>query len=382
MGGVKTERRRISAVALLDTKPILVTEAGLPKTIPLFRFGKNPSTKGDFIVDETTLAAVRSQIDNPAFRRVVIDFEHQSCKSSPNFKPAPRHHAAYGDVALTADNSIVLENVVYTPTGNEFAPDFHDVSPVPIHTADGVILGIQSVGLVPQGSLLESSLFSADFDPAPMQTPLAADSEIIVALQTALADMNKTIEALKGENAALRQMIDDQAQKLAALPATALDAGALDPVKVQAAGAAAAVAEHKTLLDAQRAEISAHKTTLDTQAATIAKQTQQITALSTALDAQRKETMLQLAAAAGKAVALAETAVAAMSVEDLAAHIRALGSAVPLVRKTPGNSGERAATTLAAQQNELIAQIRAQTGITDFQVLWNTAREQKPALFQ
>jgi hypothetical protein len=370
VGSVKNEGRKISAVALLDSKPILVTEAGLPKTIPLFKFGANPSIKGDFIVDETTLGAVRQQIANPAFKRVVIDFEHQSCKKSPNYKPAPRHHAAYGDVAITADNSIVLENVVYTPAGNEFAPDFHDVSPVPIHTADGVILGIESVGLVPQGALLESTLFSADFEAAAATEQETAMQEKIAALEAALVAVNQTLDALKAENAAQRQLIEDQA-KLIPPAATPLSAELLTPflapTQETAAGAASAVAAHQTLLDAQQA--------------TIADQGQQITALAASIDAQRKETLIQLAAVQGKVVALADTAITAMSVEDLQAHISALGVVVPMLRKTPGSAQERTTTCLSAEQNKLIARIKAETGITNFQTLWAMAREEQPALF-
>lgn len=365
----RTEGRKISAVALLDGKPILVTEAGLPKTIHLFRFGANPSLKGDFIVNDTALDAVRQQIANPALRRVVIDFEHQSCKKSPNYKPAPRHHAAYGDVAITADNSIVLENVVYTPAGSEFAPDFHDVSPVPVHTADGVILGIESVGLVPQGALLESTLFSADFE-TPTQQELDMEAKI-TALEAALVAVNQTLDALKAENAAQRKLIEDQA-KLIPPAATPLSAEILTPfltpMQAAADGAAAAVAAHKTLLDAQQA--------------TIADQGKQISALSASIDSQRKETLIQLAAVQGKVVALADTAVTAMSVEDLQAHISALGVVVPMLRKTPGSAQERTTTCLTAEQNKLIAKIKKETGETNFQALWAMAREEQPELFR
>lgn len=364
----RTEGRKISAVALLDSKPILVTEAGLPKTIPLFKYGQNPSIKGAFIVNETTLEAVQQQIANPAFRRVVIDFEHQSCKKSPNYKPAPRHHAAYGDVAITSDNSIVLENVVYTPAGNEFAPDFHDVSPVPVHNADGVILGIESVGLVPQGALLESTLFSADFEAATEQ-----ESDMlakIAALETSLATMNQNLDGLKSENAALRKMIEDQAKLIPA--ATPLSAEILTPFLMPMQAAA----------DVAAASVAAHKTLLDSQQSTIADQGKQITALSASIDSQRKETLIQLAAVQGKVVALADTAITAMSVEDLQAHISALGVVVPMLRKTPVSAQERTTTCLAAEQNKLIARLKKETGLTNFQALWAMAREEQPALFE
>lgn len=375
MGGVKTENRKISAIALLHGSTVQPKE--LPNAIKFFAYGENPSNKGSFTVDEASLAAIRAQIADEAHNRILIDFEHQSCKQSPNYQPSPRHHAGYGKLAIFEDNSVGVTDVEYTPAGSQFAADYYDVSPVAIHTLEGRVLGIQSAALVPEGALHGRTLFSADFETAEQEkTDMQAK---IDALESALAAMNQTLDGLKSENAALRQMVEDQSKRLSdqanaisAIP-TPLSAELLSPfltpMQAQADGAAEAAAAQKTLLEAQ--------------AAAIADQGKQISALSAAIDAQRKETMIQLAAAQGKAVALPDTAIAALSVEDLAAHLKALGSAVPMVRRTPGSAGESSTSTgLAADQNALIARIRKESGETNFQKLWEAARAEKPELFR
>lgn len=341
----------VSAVALTGNDPVAVTSGSLPKTISLFCWGENPSTRGSFFVNETSLAAVQQQIDSGAFRRVVVDFEHQSSKQSPNYKPAPRHHVAYGDVAITSDNSIVLQNVTYTPTGEKFAHDFYDVSPVPIHTKDGVILGIQSVGLVTQGALLESTLFSAEFSGGnPQEKTMDEETKALLEqLKTDLAAAIARIAALE-EGAA-----------------TPLTAEALAPVQTQAAAAETALAEHKTLLDSQ--------------GLTISDQAMQITALDAALMAQRKETMIQMATLQGKAVTLTDQAVTDLTVEDLAQHLSTLGATVPLVRQTRVRDADIQESTLSVQQNELVDKLRKETGVKNFGKLWAMARERQPALF-
>jgi len=346
------QTKLISAVALTGRDPIAVTAGSLPNTIHLFKWGENKSVKGSFFVNDTTLAAVQQQIDSGVFNRVVVDFDHQSSKQSPNYKPAPRHHAAYGDVAITADHSIVLQNVAYTPTGQEFAPDFYDVSPVPIHTKDGVVLGIQSAALVTQGALLESTLFSAEFDGGNQQEKNMTEEQLAL------------FEQMKTELAAVRTELD----ALNASESTPLTAGALEPVQVLADAATASIVEHKTLLDSQKV--------------TLVDQGQQITVLSAMLTAQRKETMLQLAAVQGKAVTLTEQAVTDLSVEDLAAHITTLGVTLPILRNTPtGDGTETTTTNLAADQNALIAQLKRDTGETNWPRLWDMAKAAKPELF-
>ncbi len=362
---MEPENRKISAIALAHSAGVSTRD--LPNEIKFFSYGENPSNKGVFTVDSESLAAIRAQIADEAHNRILIDFEHQSCKQSPNYKPSPRHHVGYGRLAIFADNSIGVTGIEYTKAGREFAEDYYDVSPVAVHTADGRVLGIQSAALVPEGALHGRTLFSADWEPDENQEKKTMQEKIDV-LEAALAALNQNLDGLKSENATLRQLIDDQAAKLAAVP-TPLSAEAIAPVQTKADAAEAAVAEHKTLLDAQQAQL--------------ADQGRQIVALSAAIDSQRKETMIQLAAAQGKVVALSDTAIAALSVEDLAAHVSALGASVPMLRKTPGSAGEASTTaSLAAEQNELIAGIRRDTGETNFQKLWAAARAKKPELFR
>lgn len=138
----------------------------LPTRLKLFEWGANRSAQGEFIVNEKTAAAIAKQIGSDAFARVVIDFDHQSEKSSPTFTPSPRHHAGYGDVEVVPGDGIYLTNIEWTAKGREFAPNYQDVSPVPIYSkTDRAVLGICSVALVPNGALVGRTLFTATFNP-------------------------------------------------------------------------------------------------------------------------------------------------------------------------------------------------------------------------
>ena len=351
VGGVKTGTAQ-NAITALGAVAQRLDPENLPNRIQLFAWGENPSDKGAFTVDSTTLSSIRDQIAGEAHKRVVIDFDHQSDPNSPTFVPSPRHHAGYGDVEVVEGEGVFLSSIDWTPKGREYAPDYMDVSPVAVHTRkDRVVLGIKSVSLVPNGSLHGRTLFSADADPQPQQEIPMADSQTAPDAQKpeeAMAAMAEEIKALKSQ-----------------LEAALAEVGALRE-KVEA-----------------KADEKRPDPAVEALSAKTADQGQQISTLAAALDAQRKETMVQLAAAQGKAVALGDAAITALSVEDLAAHIRGIGATVPMHRQTPMSSaGEASTTCLAAQQNALMAQIRKETGETRFEALWAAAKGRSPELFR
>lgn len=330
MGGVKTQKEFI--ISALAGLPMEAATGVLPSRIQLFKWGKNPSQDGDYIVNEQTVAALAAQIDKGIFKRIVVDFDHQSEKASPNYQPAPRHHAAYGDVAVSVNEGVFLENIEWTEKGKEFATDYADFSPVALHTPEKVVLGITSVGLVPNGALLESTLFSATVQPE-------GDN---------MSEEDKGGEEKPAEET-MEQKVNAFTEALAAL-------------KEQFAGL---LEKFGKLEEAKAADESG----------------QQISALAAKLEAGRKEHMLQLAVLQGKAVTLAEETLGKMSVEELAQHLSTLQATVPVVSLTPTEDPGAAAPDKAAAQNRLMDEIRKETGITDFQKLWNAARTRKPELF-
>lgn len=334
----------------------------LPERFKLLNWGENETPDGPLVVNEQTFAAMGKQIAQDTFRRIVLDFEHQSLKGHPNFKEAPRHNAAHGDLELVDGDGIYISGLSWTPKGVEHGADFCDLSPVVVHTkrpskgAPAVVLGILSAALCDNGAVKGISAFSATYQP-PEAATMEDQARIIEGLQTELANVTK-------ENQKLKEALEAMKQQLAAFSARldeppAVTAAAVDQVRViaEAAVKPEALAEGK----------------------------QQIAALSARLDALQKEHMIQVAVLQGKAVTLDETALSAMSADSLAQHIAGLGVTLPVMRRTPaGEKGAAGAETsgLCARQNALVAQVARETGCSDFQRNWAEACRRQPELFR
>lgn len=333
-------------ISALTGTAITFDREQLPERFRLLNWGENPTADGPLIVNERTVAALNQQIARDTFKRIVLDFEHQSVKGHPNYKEPPRHNAAHGDLAVAQGEGIDLTALSWTPTGAKHGPDYCDLSPVVVHTKrkrpgdPAIVLGIISAALCDNGAVQGISAFSASYNP-PEKT-MEITQEILDGLRATLEQQQTQITALQA--------------KVDALPA-GIDATAFSAVKT----AAEAAVQPEALEESKK----------------------QVSALSARLDAIQKEQMIQIAVLQGKAVTLDEAAVTAMSAESLARHLSGLGATIPLVRKTPnGDPPESTTSPLSAQIDTLIASIRKETGITDFQVLWRKAKNQKPDLFK
>jgi phage I-like protein len=338
----------------------------LPERLKLFAWGENQTPDGPIVVNDVSVAALNKQIAADTFKRIAIDFEHQSLKGHPNYVVAPRHNAAHGDLEVVPGDGVYVTALSWTPKGVEHGPDYCDLSPVAIHTkrkAPGepvVLLGILSAALCDNGAVKGLSAFSASY-----QHPEAImddQQKIIEGLQTALAKLTDENKSLKGgieeqgrQIEAQRLLIEKLETRLNEAPA--VTAASVDQVR--------AIAEAALKPEA------------------LAEGKQQLSALSARIDSLQKEHMIQMAVLQGKAVTLDETAISAMSAESLAQHISGLGATLPIVRRTPaGSAAEPATSALSSGIDALIAQIRQETGIQDFQALWELARGRKPELFK
>lgn len=339
----------------------------LPARLKIFNWGANPTPDGDIVVDDVSVAALNKQISADTFRRIVVDFEHQSLKGHPNYVRAPRHNAAHGDIEVVPGEGIYLTALSWTPRGVEHGADYCDLSPVAVHTkrkAPGepaTLLGILSVALCDNGAVKGISAFSATYQTP--ENPMDEDtSKIITGLQEALGNMTQENRSLKAAIEVHRLELTEQGNLIQKLTAR------LDQVP---AVTAASVDQVRAIAEAA----------LKPEA--LAESKQQVSALSARIDALQKEHMIQMAVLQGKSVTLDETAVTAMSAESLAQHISGLGATLPVVRRTPSGSAEEPeASALSAGIDALIAQIRQETGIQDFQALWELARGRKPELFR
>lgn len=340
----------------------------LPERLKLFAWGENQTPDGPIVVNDVSVAALNKQIAADTFKRIAIDFEHQSLKGHPNYVVAPRHNAAHGDLEVVPGDGVYVTALSWTPKGVEHGPDYCDLSPVAIHTkrkAPGepvVLLGILSAALCDNGAVKGLSAFSASYQPP--EAIMDDQQKIIEGLQTALAN-------LTGENKNLKGMLETYGQKL--------DSQAL------------LIDELKKRLDSQPAVTAASVDQVRAIAEAALKPEaleegrQQVAALSARIDSLQKDHLIQLAVLQGKAVTLDDTAVSAMSVDSLVQHIASLGATLPVSRRTPPGSPPELdvqETGLSAQIDALIATIRKETGIQDYLKLWSLATSRKPELFK
>lgn len=338
----------------------------LPERLKLFSWGENQTPDGPVLVTDVSVAALNKQISADTFRRIVLDFEHQSLKGHPNYVPGPRHNAAHGDIEVVPGDGIYLTALTWTPKGVEHVADYCDLSPVALHTprkAPGepvVLLGILSAALCDNGAVKGLSAFSAIYQPP--ESIMEDQAKIISGLQTALATITEENKLLKGSIEQQGQQLEAQRLLIEELKTRLDQTPSVTAASVDQVRAIAEAAVKPEALDEGK---------------------QQISALSARIDSLQKDHMIQMAVLQGKAVTLDETAISAMSAESLAQHISGLGATLPIVRRTPAGSAEEPATSaLSAGIDALIAQIRQETGIQDFQALWELARGRKPELFK
>lgn len=269
----------------------------LPAVLTVLKWGDNQTDRGTFRLTERSLSAIQAQRDGGVFDSVLIDFEHNSCPSHPNYQPPPRKHAGVGLVFCDAERGLGIEQAKWTPHGVEFARGYPDLSPVLRFDQDTMeVLGLQSIALVPNGGVVGLSFFDAVA--MPTQGVPKMDQDVMdrfAALEASVAEMKKFIDALMGDKPeAVVEMAAGIKGLLGAVP--------FDP-----------------------APLSAKITTLEG------------TIVALQADAIRRERtgILDRAAREGKVVALSAEAIDKLSVADLDAHVQQIPVTVPLERRTP-----------------------------------------------
>ncbi len=347
------EHQNLIVTALTGTS-VSFDREHLPSRFKLLNWGENETPDGPLVVNERTAAALSRQIAQDTFRRIVLDFEHQSFPGHPNYKPAPRHNAAHGDLELVEGDGVYITGLSWTPKGIEHGADYCDLSPVAVHTKRAqkgdaaVVLGILSAALCDNGAVQGITAFSASYQPPEKDMTDEQQAKFDKILET-IKTQGEQLTALQARLEALQPKLDADPEVTAA---------SFDQVK----GLAEAAVKPEALEESR----------------------QQVSALSARIDALQKAQMIQIAVLQGKAVTLDETAVSAMSADSLAQHIAGLGVTLPVVRLTPAGDGEETTTVtgLSAQIDALIADIRRETGVQDFRQLWALASARKPELFK
>lgn len=134
----------------------------LPKKLKLLNWGTNESLKGPIVVGPLTLSSLAQRQAEHGFEKIGIDYEHQSVPGHPNFKEPPREYAAYGVPRVVEGEGLFLDEIEWTPSGQEKARNYLDLSPTPL-LEKGEVVFLHSVALCPQGAVPNLTFFSADF---------------------------------------------------------------------------------------------------------------------------------------------------------------------------------------------------------------------------
>lgn len=284
-----------TVIACLAAAPANLDASALPCSLTLLRWGANETAQGVFIVNERTARAIAAQVEGGIRDRVILDYEHSSEPFHPRYQPPPRKHAAAGRPACSPELGLALEELSWTPSGKEYAPEYPDLSPaVDFDRATREVTGLRSAALCKQGAAKNGVAFFSAEEAANKTEVKPMDEEMLKKLEARIAALET---------------------KLAAL----------EPKATQALSASEGLRDQFAALSAEG--VKAQKRAL--------------------IDQAKRE---------GKIVQLNDSAVAALSVEDLTAHVAALKPGkVPLKALTPEGTGSAAldADTALAQYDAI-----------------------------
>lgn len=129
--------------------------AGLPQRVRILGWGENigRTTGARILVDERVAETLSANQELVAIERVPMDYEHQSVKGHPNYQPDPRHSPGAGRIEVVVGEGVYLSGIDYSPSGQEHAPGYQDVSGVIHLDADARPLWISSVALTQTGDV-------------------------------------------------------------------------------------------------------------------------------------------------------------------------------------------------------------------------------------
>lgn len=136
----------------------------LPKRVKVLNWGKNETTNGDVYLNDDTLSSFDMyQKKTGRDKDVALDFDHCTVSGSKEYVPGePKAIAAYGDPELIKDDGLYLNNLEWTPLGEKHARNYKDLSPAAVVDKTGTVLGLDSVGLTPNGAVYGLKFYSAN----------------------------------------------------------------------------------------------------------------------------------------------------------------------------------------------------------------------------
>lgn len=279
---------------------------GLPMRFRVLPWGDNQTTKGQVILNETSLANFAAFMESQNWDEVPLDFEHNCVRSSPTYDPQGKV-AGYGKIELCANDGAYLVMSSWTADGRTLAGGGHfkDLSATVILNAANEVLGIHSVALCKHGATPGAIFLSAwPVAAEKMETPEDLHRALIAALQMP-------------HNATPKDVVEALLTKFKSMPT--------EPTPP----------ENKPETPDLGKSLETLTATVTSLAATVKGLADGLEAMKEADVERQKEGMMAAAAAEGKQV---PASAKALSVDALKTLCSELPVTVPLERRTPHHS--------------------------------------------
>ena len=339
-------------VILLRTTGLGVTlsadAAKLPHRIKVLNWGDNPNCHGKR-VNVGPLFVRCLGADTYPYRKVALDFEHNTFPGTPAYKESaePRAVAGFGTIEAVEGDGVYITMSSWTPEGERMAAHYADVSAGAVTDKEGNLIAVSSVALCRAGSV-----DGMDFVEAPLSGGISS------ALSGIINEGRPEGPAIK-TNTRKEQAMDYKALLLKSL-------GLGEDATDEAIQAALDAAEKKPKNTPDGAGESGRDAALsaavkEAVAEAVKPIEEKVAALSAAAVAHEKADLIAEAAREGKVIALGADAIEKLSVEDLKATIAKTAVTVPLSARTPGHIKP---TTTEGEVPEEFRQIALNCGVS------------------
>jgi len=313
-------------VILLRTTGLGVTlsadAAKLPHRIKVLNWGDNPNCHGKR-VNVGPLFVRCLGADTYPYRKVALDFEHNTFPGTPAYKESsePRPVAGFGEIEAVPGDGVYITMSSWTPEGERMAAHYADVSAGAVTDKEGNLIAVSSVALCRAGSV-----DGMDFVEAPLSGGISS------ALSGIINEGRPEGPAIK-TNTRKEQAMDYKALLLKML-------GLGEDATDEAIQAAIEATEKKPKNTPDGAGESGRDAALsaavkEAVAEAMKPIEEKVAALSAAAVAHEKADLIAEAAREGKVIALGADAIEKLSVEDLKATIAKTAVTVPLSARTP-----------------------------------------------
>ncbi len=347
-GTIRGVMDKPAKIILLRTTGVTVSlsadAAKLPRRIKVLNWGENPNCHGRR-VNVGALFVKCLNADTYPYRKVALDFEHNTFPGTPAYKESqePRPVAGFGTIEAVEGDGVYLAMSSWTPEGERMAANYADVSAGAVTDREGNLVAVASVALCRAGAVE-----GMDFVEAPLSGGVSAALSGIVNQEGGL---KPAAPILKGRamdyKALLLKMLGLGEDATDEAIQAALDAAGKKPEQAEPSSAI----KSEALSAAVKAAV----------AEAVKPIAEKVAALSAAAVAHEKADLIAEAAREGKVIALGADAIGKITVEDLKATIAKTPVTVPLSARTPGHMKE---TPPAGEVSEELRQIALNCGVS------------------